>query len=135
MGLLGKLKGAAKHGHVSEGRPTVPDMSDDELDQLVKQTDGPVVVDFWAPWCAPCKLLTPAIESLARSYGGRASVVKVNVDQNTRWTAKLGIRGVPTIAFFSNGELVTQLVGLRGEKELRKNLEQLLNSNSTTPAD
>jgi thioredoxin 1 len=129
MGLLGKLKGAVKHEQDSKGRQTVPDVSDDELDKLVKQTDGPVVVDFWAPWCAPCKLLTPAIERLAHSYGGRASVVKVNVDKNRRWTGKLGIRGVPTIVFFSKGELVTQLVGLRREKELRKNLEKLLNSN------
>jgi thioredoxin len=132
MGLLERLKGAGRNGESAEPRSAVPDVTDDELDHLVSQSDGPVVVDFWAPWCAPCQLVKPAMERIAQSYDGRASIVKVNVDQNTRWTARLGIRGIPTIAFFSKGQFVTQLVGVRREKELRQNLEQLLGSDSTT---
>jgi thioredoxin 1 len=126
MGFLRKRKSEGKHGPTGNKRTIVANVSDDDLDQLLHETNRPVVVDFWAPWCAPCKLLKPAIENLAQSYESRASVVKINVDENTRWTGKLGIRGIPTIAFFMNGEIVTQLVGLRREKELRKTLEQLI---------
>ena len=88
----------------------------------------PIVVDFWAPWCAPCRLIVPALEKIAKEFDGRAIVGKIDVEKHTAWAAKLGIRGIPAISFFSKGKPVTQLVGVRQEKELRKTLEGILNS-------
>ena len=135
MGFLKSRKVAGKPSPSDHGGRTVADVSDDQLDQLLRETSQPVVVDFWASWCAPCKLVKPALESLARSYEGRAAVVKVNVDENTRWTAKLGIRGIPTIAFFLNGTVVNQLIGVRGEKELRRTLDHLLDADVTAATE
>ena len=83
----------------------------------------PVLVDFWAPWCGPCKLLTPTIEELARDYAGRAKVVKVNVDDNQDLATKYGIRGIPTVMVFKGGDSVSSLVGMRPKAELAQALD------------
>ena len=83
----------------------------------------PVLVDFWAPWCGPCKLLTPTIEELARDYAGRAKVVKVNVDDNQDLAATYGIRGIPTVMVFKGGKAVASLVGMRPKAELAQALD------------
>ncbi|MDO9695524.1 MAG: thioredoxin [Candidatus Latescibacteria bacterium] len=83
----------------------------------------PVLVDFWAPWCGPCKLLTPTIEELARDYAGKAKVVKVNVDDNQDLATKFGIRGIPTVMIFKGGEPVASLVGMRPKSELSQALD------------
>ncbi|MBK9303431.1 MAG: thioredoxin [bacterium] len=83
----------------------------------------PVLVDFWAPWCGPCKLLTPTIEELARDYAGRAKVVKVNVDDNQDLATKYGIRGIPTVMVFKGGDAVASLVGMRPKAELAQALD------------
>jgi thioredoxin 1 len=83
----------------------------------------PVLVDFWAPWCGPCKLLTPTIEELARDYAGKAKVVKVNVDDNQDLATKFGIRGIPTVMIFKGGESVASLVGMRPKSELSEALD------------
>jgi thioredoxin 1 len=83
----------------------------------------PVLVDFWAPWCGPCKMLTPTIEELARDYAGRAKVVKVNVDDNQDLATKYGIRGIPTVMVFKGGDAVASLVGMRPKAELAQALD------------
>jgi len=83
----------------------------------------PVLVDFWAPWCGPCKLLTPTIEELARDYAGRAKVVKVNVDDNQDLATKYGIRGIPTVMVFKGGDAVASLVGMRPKADLAQALD------------
>ena len=126
MGLFDKIMRSGDA--VSEENSMVRHLSDKELDDLLKESDVPIVIDFWAPWCAPCRLIAPALEKIAKEFDGRAIVGKINVDKNKSWATKLGIRGIPAVSFFSKGKQVTQLVGVRQEKELRKTLEGILNS-------
>lgn len=77
----------------------------------VLEADQPVLVDFWAPWCAPCRAIAPAVESLAEQYAGRVRVGKMNIDDHPATPQKYGIRGIPTLLMFKNGQVVDQIVG------------------------
>jgi thioredoxin 1 len=92
----------------------------------VKGSEVPVLVDFWAPWCGPCKMLGPTIEALAGEYAGKAKVGKVNVDDNQDLAAQFGIRGIPTVLLFKAGEQVGQFVGMKSKDELAKALDAAL---------
>jgi thioredoxin 1 len=89
---------------------TVP-VTDATFDQEVRQSDIPVVVDFWAEWCGPCRQIGPALEELSAQYAGQVKVVKVNVDDNPNTPAQLGVRGIPALFMFKNGEVVSNKVG------------------------
>lgn len=89
----------------------------------VLESDLPVLVDFFAPWCGPCRALAPALEGVAKTYDGRLKVVKVNVDDAQQLAAAYRIRGVPTLMFFKNGKAVDALVGLPPASALREKLE------------
>jgi len=88
--------------------------------------DGVVLVDFWAPWCGPCRMIAPVIEELAEEYDGKAKIAKVNTDEQPEIAAKYGIRSIPTILFFKNGELVDQMVGAAGKAVFAEKLDALL---------
>ena len=88
--------------------------------------DKPVMVDFYADWCAPCQILGPKVEQIAASYEGRASVGKLNVDANGPVAARYGIQGIPTVLFFKGGKVMDRVVGLVPEEELTKRLDSLL---------
>lgn len=90
-------------------------ITDDEFEQTVLKSDMPVVVDFWAPWCGPCRAIAPHLEKLAGEYDGRLTIAKVNTDEHQRWAGQLGIQGIPTLIIFKNGEEVERLVGSRPE--------------------
>jgi thioredoxin 1 len=98
----------------------------DNFDSEVLKSDTPVLVDFWAPWCGPCKMLTPIIDDLAKEYAGKVKVTKVNVDDNQELAAKFGIRGIPTIMVFKGGEAVSTLVGMQPKEQLAKALDDAL---------
>ena len=86
-------------------------VTDGEFDSVVLKADRPVLVDFWAAWCGPCRMIAPTVEALANEYQGKAKVGKVNVDENQGTPAKYNIRGIPTLLLFKNGEVQEQVVG------------------------
>jgi len=97
-----------------------------QFDQEVRQATGPVVADFFATWCPPCKALAPILDRLAGQYAGKIRFVKVNTDEAPDLAAEFGIRGIPTLLFFKNGKIAQTLVGLRSETELKAALDALL---------
>lgn len=92
--------------------------SDASFEQDVLKADGPVLVDFWAEWCGPCKQIAPLLEMLAEEYSGRLQIVKMDVDANNSVPAKHGIRGIPTLILFNNGAVVAQKVGALARPQL-----------------
>jgi len=105
---------------------TVIYLTDSTFDEAIKQASTPVVVDFWAPWCGPCRMLAPVVEELAQDYLGRVSVAKVNTDENPRTPGRLGIRSIPTLVFYVGGKEVDRVVGVQPKVELQRRLDALL---------
>ncbi|MFQ5915787.1 MAG: thioredoxin [Nitrospinota bacterium] len=104
----------------------VLEFTDDEFEAQVVNSNTPTMVDFWAEWCAPCKMIAPAVEALAEEYAGRLRVGKLNVDENPKTATRLGIRGIPTLLVFKAGEVVEQIVGVRSKRDLQKIIDKNL---------
>ena len=92
----------------------------------VVKSDVPVLVDFWAPWCGPCKMIGPIVEELAGDYEGKIKVAKINVDDNQELASQFGIRGIPTVMIFKDGEVANSFVGLRPKEDLASALDAVL---------
>ena len=103
------------------------------FERAVIQSPVPVVVDFWAPWCGPCRMIAPLLDEIARESGDRFRVAKVNIDDDPALQQRFAIRGVPTLLFFSGGQLRDQIVGAGAKKSIVEKLENLL-SNGTPPS-
>jgi len=101
-------------------------LTDSNYAEVVEQSSIPVLVDFWATWCGPCRLLSPVVDKLAEKYAGKMNVVKCNVDESTDIPMKFGIRNIPTLLFFKNGEMVDRLVGAVPQAEIEKKIEALI---------
>ncbi|GGY94506.1 MULTISPECIES: thioredoxin TrxA [Shewanella] len=95
-------------------------VSDDSFESEVLKSDKPVLVDFWAEWCGPCKMIAPILDDVATEYDGKLTIAKVNVDQNNATPAKYGIRGIPTLLLFKNGELAATKVGALSKTQLKE---------------
>jgi thioredoxin 1 len=93
-------------------------LSDDSFEKDVLQADGPVLVDYWAEWCGPCKMIAPILEEIASEYDGRVTVAKLNIDDNSGTPPKYGIRGIPTLMLFKDGQVEATKVGALSKSQL-----------------
>ncbi|MAV32521.1 MAG: thiol reductase thioredoxin [Gammaproteobacteria bacterium] len=100
--------------------------SDDNFEQDVLKADGPVLVDFWAEWCGPCKMIAPILEEIASEYGGKIKICKMDVDANTNTAPKFGIRGIPTLIIFNNGEVAGTKVGALSKSQLSAFIDSVI---------
>lgn len=100
------------------------ELTEQNFEDTIK--DGVVMVDFWAPWCGPCRMIAPVIDSLAAQYAGKAKICKVNTDEQQELAAKFGIRSIPTIFFYKNGEKVDEMIGASTEQDFKDKLDGLL---------
>ena len=103
-------------------------VNDDAFERAVLNSSLPVLVDFWAPWCAPCRMLGPILEKIAGQYAGRLIVAKVDTDQNSKWAAHYRVSGIPTLLFISGGQVFHQQVGALSFESLRRMVEEFLSS-------
>ncbi|MCC6261813.1 MAG: thioredoxin [Anaerolineales bacterium] len=101
-------------------------VTDDAFEQTVMQSALPVLVDFWAPWCNPCKMIAPTLEKLAKEQEGKLIVAKINTDENPEWMTKFGIQGIPTLLFISGGKIVHRQTGALPERMLRDAVDQFM---------
>lgn len=102
------------------------EITDANFEELVLKSDKPVLVDFWAEWCGPCRMVGPVVEELSNEYAGKAVIGKVNVDHNSAISANYGIRNIPTLLYFKNGQLVDKQVGVVPKATLADKLEAQL---------
>jgi thioredoxin 1 len=105
----------------------VIELTDANFEEEVLKSDIPVLVDFWAIWCAPCRLIAPIVEELSEEYAGKLKVGKLDVDNNQNTAIRFGIRSIPTLLFFKNGEAVDTVIGAVPKDELVKKVEEVLN--------
>ena len=103
-----------------------PEVSDANFEAEVIKSDLPVLVDFWAPWCGPCRMVAPLVEELADEYSGKVKFVKLNTDDNIQTASRYGIRSIPTLLVFKGGKAVEQVIGFRPKSELKRTLEKAL---------
>jgi thioredoxin 1 len=106
-------------------------ITDAEFEANVLHSDLPVVVDFWAPWCGPCKMITPILDEVAETQGSRLTIAKINTDENPEWAMHYGIQGIPTLLFVKNGQVVDQLVGAAPPPMIKGKVEALLQAAQT----
>jgi thioredoxin 1 len=104
----------------------IVDIDDRSFDTEIIQSDKPAVVDFWAPWCGPCKAIGPVIEELAGTYGENIKFTKCNVDENPATPAKFGIKAIPTLIFFKEGKVVDQITGMVAKSKLEDTIKSIV---------
>lgn len=101
-------------------------VTDDAFEKTVLKSQVPVVVDFWAPWCGPCKMVAPVLDKLAEEFAGKILIAKVNTDENPQWAQSYNVQGIPTMLFIADGKVVHQQVGALPEPMLRSVVDQFL---------
>ncbi|MBU2259838.1 thioredoxin [Patescibacteria group bacterium] len=102
------------------------EITDAEFEAEVLKADTPVLVDFWAPWCGPCKSMSPIMDELSTEYEGKVKVVKVNVDENTETPGKFSVMSIPTFIIFKDGDAVSTFVGAKSKEDMKKELDAVL---------
>lgn len=102
------------------------EVNDGNFAQMVLQSKTPVLVDFWAAWCGPCRMVAPIVEELAKEYEGRINFAKMDVDQNPKMASQYGVMSIPTLIIFKNGAPISNIVGVRPKADLKKNLDAVL---------
>ncbi len=102
------------------------DFTDQNFESEVLESDTPTMVDFWAEWCAPCKMIAPTVEELAAEYEGKIRIGKLNIDENPSTPTKFGIRGIPTLIIFKGGQPIEQIVGVKSKADLKTAIEKAI---------
>ena len=102
------------------------EITDSNFEEIVLNSDKPVLVDFWAAWCGPCRMVGPIIDELSEEYEGKAVVGKVDIDSNQQYAAQFGVRNIPTVLVFKNGELVDRKVGVSSKNDYAQALDNLI---------
>jgi thioredoxin 2 len=129
--------GLPRCGNCHSPLPWIAEADDNTYASVVEGTSVPVLVDLWAPWCGPCRMVSPALEALARSHAGRVKLVKVNVDASPQTARRFGVQGIPTLLVLHHGEVVSRQTGAAPEHVLRSWLDDALtklsSSESSTP--
>jgi len=105
--------------------PNIVTLTETNFDEEVLKSPTPVLVDFWAEWCGPCKMIAPILDELAGEYDGKVKVGKVNIDDHQAIATQYGIRAIPTLLIFKDGEVAEQVVGLRNKRDLKANLDKV----------
>ncbi len=105
---------------------TTVKVSDDDFETSVLESSQPVLVDFWAEWCAPCKMIAPALEEIATDMGGKITIAKLNIDDNPQTPAKYGVRGIPTLMIFKDGQVAATKVGALAKTQLAQWVESVV---------
>jgi len=101
-------------------------VTDAEFENAVLKSSTPVVVDFWAPWCQPCKMIAPVLEKLAAEYDGKVTIAKVYTDENPEWAMKFGVQGIPTLLFIKGGQVKDTIVGVAPASAIKAKMEGML---------
>jgi thioredoxin 1 len=101
-------------------------VTDAAFEKTVLQSELPTIVDFWAPWCGPCKMVAPTLDKLAKEYAGKLQIAKVNTDENPDWAGKFGVQGIPTMLFVAGGKVVHRITGALPEPMLRDVVSQFM---------
>lgn len=104
------------------------DFTDQNFDPEVLQSKTPVMVDFWAPWCAPCRIVSPIVEELAKEYEGKIKVGKLNVDENPNTASTYSVMSIPSIIFFKQGKPVKTMIGAQGKESFKKGIDEILST-------
>jgi thioredoxin 1 len=112
----------------------VKEVNDASFEETVLQSKQPVLVDFWAAWCAPCRMIAPTVEAVAEQYSASAAVVKLNVDENPSVSQRYGIKGIPTLILFREGKEAERIVGATSKESLSRLIEKNLNATEATSA-
>jgi thioredoxin 1 len=105
--------------------PLIVTLTQDNFAQQVLQSTTPVLVDFWAEWCGPCKMIAPILDELAEEYSGKVTIGKVNIDEHQGLAAEYGVRAIPTLLVFNKGQVAEQVVGARGKRDLKASLDRV----------
>ena len=103
-------------------------VTDSEFDEKVLKSTAPVVVDFWAPWCQPCRMIAPVLENLAGEYADKLTIAKVNTDENQYWANTYGVQGIPTLLFIKDGKVLDTIVGVASITVIKSKMDGLLKS-------